>query len=77
MDILHDDCIFNRTKAPIFLKVIFKVISYIHMLSLHPREEERAPTAIGWKRFEMVTQNLFNRFGYELTFFELTHELTN
>lgn len=54
---------FNTAKVPKKNYVIFNAISWIPMWSLLCKEDDRAPVIFGCKQWEMVSWDLFNRFG--------------
>ena len=60
----RNDVVFNRAATPIFLQVIHKATSWIHMWSYLLPVEQRGPMDIGWNRMMAVVWAIFNQVGW-------------
>jgi hypothetical protein len=61
---VRNDYIFNKLCFSTFLQVIPLVIHWIHMWSYLRPEEQRQDMDIGCSHFEMIAQDIYNRFGW-------------
>lgn len=60
----RNDIIFNRSRTPHFLEVIFKVTHWIRLWALLVPVHQRAALDTGCSRLEMVSRDIFNRAGW-------------